>query len=214
MFSAFSVPGVIVSDDGKCFMSKKIKQFCFGLDTKHVTTTSYYPKPSHAERCNLNLRSALIVFHGDSQTSWDENLSWLQLAFSTATRESTCATPFQVMFPVLLAVPVAYGALLVGSSSVAMRLQPGDKTAVGFIIPLKFMIFCRNHPLHDAVFKVCVKLFNRWRGPLRIDAFLTPVTVKSVEPTSGNFVNSGPSFAVETNTLVKGGFGSYLFSFF
>jgi hypothetical protein len=84
------------------------RQFCFGLGIKHITTTPYYPQPSHAERFNRNLRSALIAFHSDSQTTWDRNLCWLQLAFNTATHESTGATPFQVMFPFRAGSPLLH----------------------------------------------------------------------------------------------------------
>jgi hypothetical protein len=78
------------------------------------------------------------------------------------------------------------------------------------------MSFSRNHPLSDAACKVCAKLpFHEWREPLRsrIDAFLTPVTVKSLEPTSGNFVKSGLSFAAETHSLLKGDLEVTCFSF-
>jgi hypothetical protein len=64
-----------------------------------VATTQYYPQPSHAERFNINLRAALIAYHADSQTTWDENLTWLQLAFNTATHEATENTPFEIVFP-------------------------------------------------------------------------------------------------------------------
>jgi hypothetical protein len=51
------------------------------------------------------------------------------------------------------------------------------------------LVFCRNHPLSDASRNVSAKLSSRWRGPLRVDCFLTLVTVKLVEPT--NFVRRG-----------------------
>jgi hypothetical protein len=43
VFSAFSVPCVLVSDNAKCFVSKEFKQFCFGLGIKHDITTPHYP---------------------------------------------------------------------------------------------------------------------------------------------------------------------------
>jgi transposase InsO family protein len=81
VFAAFSVLEVIVSDNAKCFVSQEFKQFCFDLGIKHVTTTPYYPQPYHAGRFNRKLRSALIAHHGNAHSSWDENLTWLQLAF-------------------------------------------------------------------------------------------------------------------------------------
>jgi hypothetical protein len=63
---------------------------------KHVTTTPYYPHRSHAERVHRNLRSDLIAYHADNQTTWDKNLTWLQLAFNTATHEATEHTPLRL----------------------------------------------------------------------------------------------------------------------
>jgi hypothetical protein len=71
--------------------------FCFSLGIQHITTTPYYPSPSHAERFNRNLRAALTAHHADSQTKWDEDLPWLQVAFNIATHEATSMTPFEVI---------------------------------------------------------------------------------------------------------------------
>jgi len=58
IFGSFSVPEVLVSNNAPCFTSREFRQFCFGLGIKHVTTSTYYPQPSYAERFNKNLRAA------------------------------------------------------------------------------------------------------------------------------------------------------------
>jgi transposase InsO family protein len=73
IFYSFSVPEVILSDKAQCFVSREFKQFCFEMGVKHVTTSSYYPQPSHAERFNRNLRATLIAYHSNSQETWDQN---------------------------------------------------------------------------------------------------------------------------------------------
>ena len=60
---------------------------------EHITTTPYYPQASLAERVNRNLKSALKIFHYQTQNAWDEDLPWLSVAFNTAVHESTKATP-------------------------------------------------------------------------------------------------------------------------
>jgi transposase InsO family protein len=55
IFSSFSVPEILVSDNAQCFVAREFKQFCFDLGIRHVTTSPYYPQPSHAERFNRNL---------------------------------------------------------------------------------------------------------------------------------------------------------------
>jgi transposase InsO family protein len=156
VFFAFSVPGVLVSDNAKCFVSKEFKQFRFGLGIKHVTTTPYYPQPSHGERFNRNLRSALIAFHSDSQTTRDENLSWLQLA-TLLHRNPLVQLRYRLCFPyglvhlffisgglkisfriaALRAASVGYGVVFIATFFPVMRLQPGGTTAVGYLILLR-----------------------------------------------------------------------------
>jgi transposase InsO family protein len=97
IFSAFSVPKVLVSDNAQCFMSREFRHFCFEMGVRHITTSPYYPQPSHAERFNRNFRSALISYHSEAHASWDHQLTWLQLAFNTAEHESTKTSPFRVV---------------------------------------------------------------------------------------------------------------------
>jgi hypothetical protein len=73
LFSAFSVPSVIISDNMKCFASKT-EQICFRLSYKHDTTTPHYPQPSHVKWFNHNLHSALTVFPNDSPALSDGKL--------------------------------------------------------------------------------------------------------------------------------------------
>ena len=98
VFQHFGFPSTIVSDNGPQFISKDFRRMCFANGIKHVTTSPYYPQPSHAERFNRNLRSALIAYHAEQQDCWDLNLKWLQLAFNTALHESHKAVPSEVMF--------------------------------------------------------------------------------------------------------------------
>jgi transposase InsO family protein len=61
ILSSFSVPDVIVSDNASCFVSREFSKFCFKWGIRYVTTTPYYPQPSHAERFNRNLQAARIA---------------------------------------------------------------------------------------------------------------------------------------------------------
>lgn len=92
-FPGYGTPRSVVTDNAKVFCCKNFKDLCFRWGIDHVTTTPYYPQASLAEQVNLNLKAALKVFHHESQSSWDEDLSWLSLAFNTAVHESTKSTP-------------------------------------------------------------------------------------------------------------------------
>ena len=67
-----------------------------GID--HITTTEYRPQGNIAERYLRNLKSALISYHANDHTSWDQNLSWIQFAFNSAYHEGHKSTPFELLF--------------------------------------------------------------------------------------------------------------------
>ena len=50
------------------------------------------------------------------------------------------------------------------------------------------LVYYKNHPISHAGKRVAAKLMPRYKGPFRIDAFLTPVTTKLVDPVSGRFI--------------------------
>jgi transposase InsO family protein len=212
IFSAFSVPEVLVSDNAQCFTSREFRKFCFELGVKHVTTSPYYPQPSHAERFNRNLRSALIAYHSGAHTTWDQNLTWLQLAFNTAEHESTKATPFQVIFPFRAGSPLinqwkinellperfnsrtlkrkwtaVKQHLLKSHAAMALRY---NRNRVPQPFKVGDLVYYRNHPISHAGRQITAKLLHRWKGHFRIDCFLTPVTAKLVEPATGKFVTT------------------------
>ena len=91
-FQAYGSPDTIVTDNARVFRSRQIKAV-FSLGVKHINTAPYYPQGPLAERVNRNLKSALKIFHHNSQNLWEEDLPWLGFAFNTASHESTKATP-------------------------------------------------------------------------------------------------------------------------
>jgi hypothetical protein len=50
------------------------------------------------------------------------------------------------------------------------------------------LVYYRNHPVRHAGHNVTAKLFRRWKGPFKIEKFLTPVTVRLVDPTTSKLV--------------------------
>jgi len=96
-FPIYGVPQTIITDNASVFRYKQVNQLCFKWAVKHATTTPYYPQVSLVERANRNLKSALKVFHHQSQNRWDEHLPLLSAAFNTAVHESSKCTP-QLLF--------------------------------------------------------------------------------------------------------------------
>jgi hypothetical protein len=88
VFATFGIPEVLVFDNATQFTARNFRRMCFARGIQHVTTTPYYPQPSHAEHFNRNLCAALIAYHHLDHSRWDENLTWLQFAFNTACHEA------------------------------------------------------------------------------------------------------------------------------
>ena len=199
VFQHFGLPTIIVSDNGPQFISSEFRRMCFASGIKHVTTSPYYPQPSHAERFNRNLRSALIAYHAEQQTTWDQNLKWLQLAFNTARHDSHQAVPFEILFGFSPALPLTN----LWDIEDLLPREPNNKTAERWKVARKNLlrahervrrrynqgripnpfrigdwVYCQSHPLSSAADKHAAKLCYRWSGPYRILGFMSPVTAR------------------------------------
>jgi transposase InsO family protein len=210
VFASFSVPEVIVSDNAQCFTSVEFKRFCFDMGMKHITTSPYHPQPSHAERFNKNLRAAFIAYHSDAHDSWYVNLHWLQLAFNMAEHEATKSTQFAVIFPfppgspltnrwkIQELLPVKWNKRELNQrwNSVRRNLYNSrdrvetryNRNQLPNPFKVKQLVYYKNHPISHAGKKIAAKLMPRYRGPYRIQTFLTPVTVRLVDPKSGRVI--------------------------
>jgi len=67
-FPMYGIPQTIVTVNASVFRSKPLRFMCFRWAVDHITTTPYYPQASLVERANRNLKSALNIFHHQSQT--------------------------------------------------------------------------------------------------------------------------------------------------
>jgi len=92
-FPAYCAPVSILTDNAKVFHCKQIRDLCFRWGITHNTNTTYSPHGSIAERVNRNLKSALMIFHHESQATWYEDLPWLSLVLNTDVHDSTKYTP-------------------------------------------------------------------------------------------------------------------------
>jgi len=92
-FPAFGTPKSIVTDNTRVFCDKYFRNMCFRWGIEHLTTTPYHPQISLAERVNRNLKSALKIFHHETQNLLDDDLPWLGLAINTAVHGSMDSNP-------------------------------------------------------------------------------------------------------------------------
>jgi hypothetical protein len=50
------------------------------------------------------------------------------------------------------------------------------------------LVYYKNHPISHVGKREAAKLMPQYRGPFRIEAFLTPITVKLVHPPNRQFI--------------------------
>jgi hypothetical protein len=205
-FPAYGTPASVVTDNAKVFRSKQMKDLCFRWGISHITATPYYPQSSLAERVNRNLKSALKIFHHESQVTWDGVLPCLSLAFNTAVDESTQCTPDKLFLGRELKSPLevrwdltqvdeqsagesttlfwaqAYANLRRARNKVAKRYDRGRKPheyRVGDIVMYKMRL------ASSKANKVTAKLLLRWSKPVVIAKIVRPSVMLLASPETG-----------------------------
>ena len=88
-------PRTIISDRGKAFQSKLIKQIVQLWGTIHNSTSSYHPQTNGlTERLNKTLADMLSMYVDVDQRNWDAILPFITFAYNTSKQESTKFSPF------------------------------------------------------------------------------------------------------------------------
>lgn len=94
-----SAPEILLSDQGKQFMSDLIKEVCNYLYTKKLNTTAYHPQCNGlTERFNATLCQMLAIRCSQDQTNWDEYINSSLFAYRASPHEVTKRSPFEILF--------------------------------------------------------------------------------------------------------------------
>ena len=210
IFSIFGPPKYLVSDNVSHFRSRSLQDFCTEFGIKHVFTSPYYPKPSHAERANKNVKIAIRIFHNQYQQHWDQHLHWFQLALNSAFHESTNNSPARLFLGRHIYHPLELHwnlDKLVDSQLPELTLQQEWDRAVVNLKKAREVrerrynegrmenpfkpgdwVMYRENPISKAVDNINQKLLPVWSKPCVIECFTSPVTVQLVNPTNSKFV--------------------------
>ena len=98
-FVHYGFPARIHSDQGANFESKLIKSLCDLTGLKKTRTTPYHPMGNGmVERFNRTLLNMLGTLQDKQKADWKSHLSTLTHAYNAATHDSTCFSPFYLMF--------------------------------------------------------------------------------------------------------------------
>lgn len=92
-------PTILVTDNGKPFLSKIIRQVCFNYSIIHKTTTPYNPQSNGLiERFNRTLSQILQKRAPEEKEDWDVYLPATLFAYRTIKQGSTKQTPFFMLY--------------------------------------------------------------------------------------------------------------------
>lgn len=98
IFLVYGVPRVLLTDNGKVFTGRELKQLVSTYDVKLKHTAYYHPQANACERQHRTLKVMLSSFVKDRQRDWDTLLPKVACAIRTAKSESTGLTPYFVNF--------------------------------------------------------------------------------------------------------------------
>lgn len=210
VFSIFGPPKYLVSDNVSHFRSLTLKDFCLEYGITHIFTSPYQPTSNMVERYNKEIKIAIRIFHSEHQRYWDENIHWFQMAFNTARNESTRSTPSRLMLGRDISHPLELHwnlDKLVGDPG------PGRTTDQEWAVALENLrkarasrearfnagrspnpfkvgdwVMYRLHHISNAPEHKNAKLMELWSKPCVIESFSSPVSVRLVNPSTGNFV--------------------------
>ncbi len=98
-FVRYGFPSVLHSDKGANFESKLIKNLCRITGIKKLRTTPYHPMGNGmVERFNKTLLNMLGTLADDNKSDWKSHVSTLTHAYNAAVHDSTCFSPYYLMF--------------------------------------------------------------------------------------------------------------------
>ncbi|KAG0753304.1 hypothetical protein G6F24_013069 [Rhizopus arrhizus] len=92
-------PTIIISDNGKPFVSDLIKKVCFNYSIIHKTTTPYNPQSNGLiERFNRTLGQILQRRSDEEKLDWDEYLPAALFAYRSMKQATTNHSPFFLVY--------------------------------------------------------------------------------------------------------------------
>ena len=89
----WETPDYLLTDNGKEFDNKVVKQTLEEYGVKHVTTPPYHPQANPVERSNRTLKTMIATLVGTDQRNWDQHLHAFRHAVNTAMQATTKVSP-------------------------------------------------------------------------------------------------------------------------
>lgn len=98
VFLKFSRPRIILSDNGKQFLSVAFKSLLLKHRIEHMRTAFYCPMVNNCERVNRVLITCVRALLNEDHRAWDEQLPAIVAAINSAKHDSTGVSPHVANF--------------------------------------------------------------------------------------------------------------------
>ena len=195
----------LLSDRGKNFLAKIVKEVCEFVNTVKINTTSYRPQCNGlTERFNATLTTIIIsMYVNQHHTDWDTYIPYALFAYRTAIQETTKESPFYLLYGRDPRLPIDVSLLPRDEiftnaddyrAHIVTRLRESKKFAQDNIqLSQQRQELNRNEhaklPSYEPGQRVWLytpnnrkglssKLVHNWHGPYRIEEKLSPVNYR------------------------------------
>lgn len=85
----FGAPKVLITDNGKQFVSRQFRQFLEEIGTRQQSTAPYTPQENPTERMNRTIKTMLAQYTTENQRQWDMLISEITIAINSSISDAT-----------------------------------------------------------------------------------------------------------------------------
>ena len=89
----WETPMYLLSDNGREFDNRVVKEMLEEYGVRHITTPPYHPQANPVERSNRTLKAMISTFVGSDHRNWDVHIHEFRHAVNTAVQSSTKVSP-------------------------------------------------------------------------------------------------------------------------
>lgn len=95
----YGAPKIILTDNGRNFVSEFMKTFEKIIGIQHVTTTAVHPESNGSlERSHQVLKDYLKIYVNNEQNDWDDYLDLAVFNYNTNVHEATKYAPYELVY--------------------------------------------------------------------------------------------------------------------
>lgn len=105
IFSRYTIPKQILTDQGRQFTGKVFKQLCKLFRIKKIQTTAYHPQGNHVERAHSSLGNYLRNYVDNKPLTWDRYVRTAAHAYNNTVNESSGYRPMELLFGFSAEIP-------------------------------------------------------------------------------------------------------------